>query len=200
MDGVSPRRIDDEEKPLRAYLLALVLYLTLAPNPAVAQGRHSAAVQDPTTIVIVRHAERADDHPTDPTLTPAGELRARALVDVVADADVAAIFSTPRRRNLATAAPLAESRGIPILVHDLASGEAEAHAAGLARDILADFRGRTVVVIGHSNTVPQIVRVLSGREVGEIGDHEYQNVFVVVVPAGGAPQLFRTRFGDADPS
>jgi broad specificity phosphatase PhoE len=179
------------------FALLCALLATALPPHAHAQGRAAAAQAAPgaTTVVVIRHAEKADDDPRDPTLTAAGERRAQALLGVLQDADVAAIYSTQLKRTRATVDPLARQLRLPVTVREIAPGQADRYARELAREILATHAGRSVVVVGHSNTVPQIVRALSGRTVAEMTEQEYDHLFVVVVPAQGAPRLFRTRYG-----
>jgi broad specificity phosphatase PhoE len=183
---------------LRRFLL--VLCLAAVPAAAAAQSHAEQAGAAPTTVIVVRHAEKATDDPHDPGLTAAGEARARTLLDVVGDAGVAAIFSTQFRRTRATVEPLARNLGLPVVVREAASGQAERYAQELAHEILATFAGRSVVVVGHSNTVPQIVHALSGHHVAEISEQEYDHLFVVVVSAGGTARLFRARYGAPDPA
>jgi hypothetical protein len=56
-----------------------------------------------------------------------------------------------------------------------------------------------VLVVGHSNTVPDIVKALSGTAVSAIADPEYDHIFVIVIPASGSPRLMPLRFGRANP-
>src|SRR6476620_10621880 len=120
-----------------------------------------------TTVVLVRHAEKAAEPAADPPLTAAGEARARALVDAVAGMPVRAILSTDFARTRATAAPLAARlRLVP----------------------------ETVVVVGHSNTVPDIVAALGAPKPTAICDSEYDNLFVVRVPASGPATLDRRHY------
>jgi broad specificity phosphatase PhoE len=201
-------------KIARPLPLLLALALPACVPPATASDPpspgHSAATIVPsraagsTTVVVVRHAEKADDDPRDPTLTAAGRQRADALVGVLEDAAVSAIYSTQYRRNRSTVEPLAARLGLPVTVREIAASEADAYADALSREILARHAGGSVVVVGHSNTVPQIVRALSGQLVAEITEQEYDHFFLVVVPPGGereggGARLFRLRFGAPDP-
>jgi broad specificity phosphatase PhoE len=179
--------------------IVFCLCLAVAPGTLMGQAPPPPSGTAPTTVVVVRHAEKALDDPRDPVLTAAGEQRARALLEVVANADVAAIYSTQFRRTRATVEPLAQQLRLPVVVREIAAGSVDAYAEALAREILTTHAGQSVVVVGHSNTVPGIVRALSGHGVAEITDDEYQHLFVVVVPAEGAARVFKTRYGAADP-
>lgn len=127
-----------------------------------------------TTIYLTRHAEKATGE--DPPLLPAGKERARALADKLADRNITAIYATPYRRTRATAQPLADRLGLTIQ---------EYAADGNFDDRVADWQdqhqGETILVVGHSNTVPYLVNALLKKDrYGEIGEEEYGQLFRVV--------------------
>lgn len=146
-----------------------------------------------TTVLIVRHAEKASDAEDSP-LTDAGRQRAQALVRVAEDAGVSVIYSTQFQRNRDTAKPLSERLGVAITevpVNLTAPGD---YGKTLARDILAQHAGRVVLVVGHGNTIASIIEGLTGRS-PKIDAIEYQDLFIVSVPPGGTPQLIKARYG-----
>lgn len=146
-----------------------------------------------TTVVVVRHAEKEFGTIEDPPLSTAGEQRAQQLARLFGERSgpgkIAAVFATETHRAQATAEPLASRLGLrPIVVAAKDSDE-------LLRRIHADYRGRTVVVVGHANTVPEIVRRLSGaKEVPPMGEEEYSTVYIVTVPTLGRPSLLRMNY------
>lgn len=164
-----------------------------------------------TTVVLVRHAEKQGG--PNPVLTPEGRQRAEALVDVVGGAGVAAVYATNLCRTALTAEPLALELGKTVRIQQVTDsgglGEcgltapvadlpASVHdAADLAAEILSTERGKLVVVVGHSNTVPALVEALTGSSLcpgtftaidGECRipdgapDDEYNHLFVVEIP------------------
>ncbi len=153
-------------------------------------GPPSTAQPAATTVILVRHAEKAADgdpefdpaSPADPPLTATGRARADALVRTLGEADVTAIYSSEFARTRQTVAPLADILGMQITTHP--AGD----TAGLVQRILADHRGGTVVVVGHSNTVPAIIEAFGAGTVDAIEEAwEHDNLyFVVVEPSGGA--------------
>jgi broad specificity phosphatase PhoE len=161
----------------------------------VRPAAHVTPVAAATTIVVVRHAEKSTDDPRDPSLTAAGEERARALSSVLAGAAVSEIYTTQYKRNRQTAAPLAQTLGISITVRPVNDSNSATYATDLAREILTRNAGKAVLIVGHSNTVPDIVRALSGRSVAPISDPEYDHFFVIEIPASGPPRLMQLRFG-----
>lgn len=145
-----------------------------------------------TTIIVVRHAEKAAVPAADPPLTSAGAARAQALSDYVRGLPVAAIISTDFARTRATAAPLAARLGF---TPEIVDARARNHAQAVADGILARHRGQTVVVVGHSNTVPDIVAALGAPKPANICDGEYDNLYVVRVLGGRDATVERRTYG-----
>ncbi len=172
-------------------LLTLPLLLTAL---AAAQPR----VESATTVILVRHAEKAPEPKDDPPLLPSGEARAAALVDAVEAAGITAIYSTPYLRTQGTARPIAARLGIPVTTFDVKPG-ARSYGELYAAELLAKNRGRVVLVVGHSNTVPSILSGLGVSGAPSIRDEEYDNLFIVTVPDSGAARMVRARFGAARP-
>lgn len=150
-------------------------------------------------MIVVRHAEKGTDDPRDPTLTQAGRERAIALRDALKDAGVSAIYSTQFRRNKLTVEPLAQHFGLTVIERPVNSANSATYAADIAREVISANPGKTVVVVGHSNTVPQIVQAFSGVAIKPMEDSEYDHIFMIVVPAAGAPRLVNVRFGRPAP-
>jgi broad specificity phosphatase PhoE len=148
-----------------------------------------------TTVVVVRHAEKNTDDPRDPSLSEAGQERAIALRSVLKDAGVTDIYTTQYKRNRQTAEPLAQQSGISIVELPINAGNSATYAQDLARAIRLTNRGRVVLIVGHSNTVPDIVKALSGTTVPPITDSEYDHIFVVTVNAAGPSRLMHLRYG-----
>ena len=165
---------------------ALVALITLAPA-ALAQAAPSPAT---TTFIVVRHAEKGTEPAADPPLTAAGAARAEALAELVKDAGVKAIVSTQFLRTRSTVAPAAQALGLTTEILD-----ARLPAKATADSLLAKHRGHTVLVVGHSNTVPAIVAALGAPQPGEICDAGYDNAFVVTVPPSGPASVVRLHFG-----
>ena len=177
---------------MRIHRALLAIALLAGCAPVQQQNTTVPDRSGATTVVLVRHAEKAAEPAADPPLTAEGEARAQALVSAVADLPVHAIVSTDFARTRATAAPLAAKLG---LVPEIVDARARDHARQVAEGILAHHRGETVVVVGHSNTVPDIVAALGAPKPTAICDSEYDNLFVVRVPASGPATLERRHYG-----
>lgn len=164
-----------------------------ATRAAPAPAQRAAAT---TTVILVRHAEKAAQPAADPPLTAEGTARARALVDVARAAGVTTIITTPFARTRATAGPLAAALGIS---PDEVNPHAPDHAARVAALIRTKHAGEVVLVVGHSNTIPKIVEALGAGAQREICDGEYDDLYIVSLPASGKTRLIHARYGDASP-
>jgi broad specificity phosphatase PhoE len=159
---------------MRTHRRSVVLALAFTLGSAVL-GR---AADAPTVVLLVRHAEKASATAADPPLSVAGKARARVLAHVAGDAGVSAIFVTQFQRTKATAAPLAAKLHLTPIERNAAD------TAGLVADIQANHAGKTVLVAGHSNTVNEILKALTGTSMDEIPDKQFDNLFVVTIPGG----------------
>jgi broad specificity phosphatase PhoE len=144
----------------------------------------------------MRHAEKASATDPDPSLSEEGKARALALADALRDARVSAIFVTPRKRTGETAAPLALAAKLTPTVVPFGATTPE-HVAGVATAVrLAG--DAAILVVGHSNTVPAIIAALGGPAMPDLCDAAYANLYIMRLPATGAPMLVRAQFGAPD--
>lgn len=145
-------------------------------------------------MIVVRHAEKVVSDDPDPPLTELGHARAAALIEVAREAGVTAIYSTPFKRTQNTAAPLADALGVSITTFPVEGG-AEQHAAALGEDVLKNHAGESVLIVGHSNTVPEIVRALGGSAMESMTESEYDHLLIVIIPEEGDPRTIHGRYG-----
>ena len=145
----------------------------------------------PGVVFLVRHAERADAGMAaakmagaDPELSDAGKARAAALAVLLKDAKISAIFTTEYKRTRDTAQPLAAAMGVAAAAID------SKDAAGLIDKVKAS--AGNVLVVGHSNTVPDIIKALGVSEPVAIPDDQFDNLFVVI--RGARPTLLRLHY------
>ena len=131
-----------------------------------------------TTVLLVRHAEKGAGR--DPDLTGEGQRRALALVQHARDANVAAAFHTQFKRTAQTVRPAAEHLGIPLVQVEYTPGKEDEHADAVIANMRKHFPGRTVLVAGHTTTVPVIMRKLGVTTAREIPETEYGTLFVVI--------------------
>lgn len=157
----------------------------------------SVAAAQPSTVIVVRHAERASAPANDPVLTAAGMARAEALKAALADAGVSAIITTHLQRTQLTAKPLADSLGIALTIVR-AGSPLQAHLDSVAAAVKRQANGSVVLVVGHSNTVPGIIAALGGPRMPDLCDSQYASLFVVDMSGSASPRLIRATFGAAD--
>ncbi|MEZ6001784.1 phosphoglycerate mutase family protein [Hyphomonas sp.] len=146
----------------------------------------SAPAVPDTTIYLVRHAEKqAGDNPD---LTIVGRARAEILSQRLQDVSLTDIWSTDTKRTIETAKPASKRTGLPIQIYD-----ADRQAAFATR--LKSTPG-TILVVGHSNTIPDLVGLLGGKPGAPIVEAtEYDRLYVVTVTKGRAKSELR-RYGE----
>jgi len=152
-----------------------------------------AAAADRQIIFVVRHAERADAGSpdakmmgADPSLSAMGKARADRLAAILRVAQVGHIFTTELRRTRETAAPLAAATHLDIVSLPVTDVD------GLVAR-LSDAHG-TSLVVGHSNTVPEILKKLGVPGSVSVADDDFDDLFVVVKAAGGEVTLVRLKY------
>lgn len=164
----------------RRPLLAPVWIAALSGLLVIALAFWLLSAASTTTVIVMRHGEKAAAPPEDPPLLPAGEARALELAQHFGRAPkglrLDAIFVSEFRRTQDTVQPLANRLGIPVIVVPAADPEAVAERA------LDENRGGRVLIVGHSDTVPNIVKELSGQDVSPMSEAEYGIVYVIAVP------------------
>jgi broad specificity phosphatase PhoE len=167
--------------------------------PALILAASAIAGAQPSTVILVRHAERATEPANDPVLTDAGAQRAKDLAAALAGARVTAVVTTQLQRTQLTAKPLMESLGLtaPIVVR--AGGGASGHADSVAATVMRRPAGDVVLVVGHSNTIPAIIAALGGPKMADLCDGQYSNLYVLeYAAAGAAPRFIKAKYGTAD--
>lgn len=142
-----------------------------------------------TTVYVVRHAEKSKDDPRDPSLSERGRHRAMALALLLSKAGIDAVYSTEYKRTKETVAPIAAAAKVtPTVV-----GARELKKQ--VRLLRTAHAGDSVVVAGHSNTVPMLLRALGVEARVTLGEGDYGDLFVVQFRAGDTPTLVRLAFG-----
>ena len=183
-------------RDIGGFVVLLGLAVALSGLPAFAQG--AAA----TTVIVVRHAEKGDDDPADPKLSAAGAKRAEALAMALADSGVGSIITTHLKRTQMTAAPLSGRTGVKPTVLTVKRGDTAGHISDVIAAVAAARVGQpgAIVVVGHSNTVPLIVKALSGVDVGNMCDWQHADLFFVTLGATGKEpaRLVRAKYGEPD--
>jgi len=128
-----------------------------------------------TTFILIRHAEKGDDGTKDPDLTDKGRIRAESLVNLLENTKIDAIYSTSLKRTKNTVAPLSKVKNIAVQRYEAFKGEE-------IDTMIKQYKGGTIIIVGHSNNIPWIANYLTGNETyRNFEDSDYENVFVVSV-------------------
>lgn len=151
-----------------------------------------AQAAEPTTVLLVRHAEKAAEPADDPPLTAAGRQRALDLLEVVRAAGVDAILATDKIRTQQTVAPTAELLGLrpKIVPMDDIAGMAQA---------IWDLPGKTVLVGSHSGDSIELIEKLGAGKLARTPEHQYDDFFVITVNGPGDAHVVRLKYGVRTP-
>ena len=159
----------------RLIIIAAILLFTL-----------STAAASPI-IFVVRHAEKAADG-NDPDLSAAGQQRAEGLARILKDAEITAIFTTEFKRTQETAAPTAKELHVsPTVI--------PANQIPALVEKLRGLKGNgNSLVVGHGNTIPDLLKALGIETPVKISENDYSDLFVITM--GDKPQLLRLHYPD----
>lgn len=165
---------------------AVALLLATGACSMATQGAGTADAE-PTVVFLVRHSERAEDGTSDPVISLPGWDRSRLLASFLEDAGLTHIHTTDFRRTRGTGRPVAEALGLSMSTYD------PRDLTGFA-DRLRTMPGRHLV-IGHSNTTPDLVAALGGDPISPIDEAEYDRLYVVTLGRDGTTSSVLLRFG-----
>ena len=155
--------------------LALILSISLL----LATNANAAPV-----VFIVRHAEKASTGGKDPDLSVQGQKRADALAHILKDSQITSVFVTEFKRTQETAAPTARAAHVsPTVI--------PANDIGALVEKLRALNGNALVV-GHGNTIPDLLKALGIATPVSIPEDDYTEIFAVLI--GDAPQLLRLHY------
>ena len=159
-------------------LLSLSVFFLLSAVPSkVLQA------QELTTFILVRHAETADDGTKDPALSAEGMERAQKLAEHLTDTYITAIYSTTYKRTQGTVSQIAAQRALDIHNYDPFGPET-------LENILKEEQGGIILIAGHSNTTPNLVNKLIGKDqFAQLDESEYDHLFIVTLTEIGKGKL-----------
>lgn len=151
--------------------------------------------QATTTIIFVRHADKAVSPIDNPGLSAAGQRRAAELSRQLVDADVVAgvdaVYSTGYKRSQETARAVADALDLPINTYDVDDTEA------ILETILKRHKGKIILIVAHGNTVPVLIANLgASKKVPPIAESEYDNIYIISIPWFGKTKTIRLRYGE----
>ena len=151
-------------------------------------------------VFLVRHAEKAQEPAQDPPLTEAGRARAEALARLLSGAGVKAVYTSQFARTKLTAEPLAKLLGVPVDVVALSPKpdkprEIREQSIRELKSKIEGHAGGAVLVVGHTNSIPDLIRELGGDVVPNIPEDKFDNLYVVTVYAAGRAKVVQLKYG-----
>ncbi|MBO6503912.1 MAG: histidine phosphatase family protein [Kordiimonadaceae bacterium] len=160
-------------------ILLIIVFALWSPFTVAAQE---------AAIYLVRHAEKQAD--SDPELTEYGYSRAAALAAIMKDVSLAKVYSTDTRRTRQTAQPTAEQKELGIEIYDPRAFSQFAET--LKTEFLSS--GKSILVVGHSNTTPYLATLLTGDSFPELREDQYDHLYVLTKTPDGELKATITKF------
>lgn len=154
------------------YFLGIALIvssLSACFKMSVAANKKNGA---PTTYILVRHAEKKSND-RDADLNSKGFTRARSLANMLRDVDIDAIYSSDYKRTLQTVSFVSDNERSSVKIYDPKNLKA------LIAEVEDRYAGKTVLIVGHSNTTPQLANLLVGTKYNSFDEWDYDNFFVI---------------------
>lgn len=151
-------------------LWEMVCIAGLLPSTLIAQSQ---------TVYLIRHAEKASIPADDPILSEIGIARAARLPAMFENDLPAAVISSQYQRTILTAQPVADAAGVPVTIVSMNKEEATRYPQTVLDKICSLPNGATVLVVGHSNSVPAMVSAWTDQPALPIADTEYNRLFII---------------------
>ncbi|OSY89212.1 phosphoglycerate mutase [Tenacibaculum holothuriorum] len=154
-------------KYLKFFLLIFILNSCTNKEPEV------------TTYYLIRHAEkdRTDKNNKNPNLTEKGKQRATNWAKTFKNIDFDFVYSTNYNRTIQTATPTATTKNLDIIFYN--------PKEMFDTDFQKKTKGKTVLVVGHSNSTPQFVnKILDDNKYEQISDDNNANLYITTITNG----------------
>ena len=153
-----------------------------------------------TTVFLVRHAERAEEPRQDPPLTELGVARSQALARLLSTAGIKAIFTSQFSRTKLTAEPLANKLSITptalsLKISPTNPRQIAEESTKETVDKILSHAGGSVLVVGHSNSIPDVIKTLGGDVAPAIDEKKFDDLFVVTVYGKGKAKVAHLKYG-----
>ena len=154
---------------MRVRVLFILLLTVVLGTACTAQPQPD----DSYTLYLVRHSEKQADKGKDPDLTEAGNYRSEQLANWLQDKGIRKIWSSDYQRTRNTAGPLVSKLGLKTTLYD------PRDLLALANELLENREN--ALIVGHSNTTPELTRLLCECDINDMDESEYDHLFVVSV-------------------
>lgn len=175
-------------------LISMLFSVVVFCQPAVAQEEFK-----PITVFLVRHGEREQEPKQDPPLSKDGVARSQALARLLSNAGIKAIFTSQYTRTKQTAEPLATKLGLTVTPFTLKVNPSNprqiaAESTAEVTNKILEQAGQSVLV-GHSNSIPDVIKMLGGDVVPTIDEKKFDDLFIVTVYAKGKAKVVQLKYG-----
>jgi 2,3-bisphosphoglycerate-dependent phosphoglycerate mutase len=145
--------------------------------------------KETTIFFIVRHSEKDTAGGSNADLNSIGRGRANTFITILKKIKIAKVLSTDKPRTKNTAKPIANAKKCPVDIYD-----PKKHQEILEK-LIAENKGKKIFMVGHSNTVPQIINILrGGNEEKEFSELDYSRLYIVSVKKIGEGKVYLIRF------
>lgn len=152
-----------------------------------------------TTVFLVRHAEKGDAPRENPPLNDAGKLRSQTLARILKQSGIKAIYTSQFLRTIQTAEPLAQQLGITGTALPLSSSQSNPREVSeqSIREITSKIyerAGEAVLIVGHTNSIPAVIKMLGGDVVPTIDEQTFDDLFIVTVYSKEKAKVVRLKY------
>lgn len=178
----------------------ILIFFALLVCAALTQQAFAQDDFKPKTVFLIRHAEKEDEPRQDPPLKKEGVARSQELARLLGGAGIKAIYTSQFTRTKQTAEPLAAKLGLTATTISLKPNPtnlrliAEESTAEVVNKILQGT-GENVLLVGHSNSIPDVIKMLGGDVVPTIDERKFDDLFVVTVYAKGKAKVTQIKYG-----
>lgn len=143
-----------------------ILFLILSFNLGFTQS-------ETTTFYLIRHAEKKDTS-KDPELSEEGKLRAKNWANYFDEIPIDYFYSTATIRATTTCSIIAASKKKDIQLYN--------HKEFTINELLSKHQGKTILIVGHSNTIPVLINTFLGEEMYPmIAENEYSSLYILTI-------------------
>jgi phosphohistidine phosphatase SixA len=190
---------------LLLFQLLIAVLLVFPAQTSFAGNKANPATPDDKfkviTVFLARHAEKETAPPEDPPLTTAGQERAQTLMRTLANAGIKTIYTSQFLRTKQTAEPLAKQLGIDVTaltikMDDKNPRKVSDQSYDEVVNKVYERAGESVLIVGHSNTLSEIIKRLGGDMMPSVDDKEFDDLFVVTIYEKGKAKVLRLKYGN----
>jgi len=126
-----------------------------------------------TKVIVIRHAEKVNDGTKNPSLSEAGHHRAKRLSDMLSEVRIDQAYTTSYKRTNQTLTPLCEAKNIEIKTYD-------ARNTAFMEEVIKNSKGKTIIIAGHSNTIPNLInKLIKEEKYSEIDEDDYGKMWIL---------------------